>query len=921
METFEPRVLLSADLAINLTPDLHLDHKLPGEHLTVKIDVKNSGDTASSAPFRVEMVASLDDTLSDDDVVIGSKNFSNKLSPAQQKTLTLPVDLPKTLDTGNYTLIARVDTENKIPESNETNNTSNLGSLNVEWAFGAVEGHKGSSVLTVKAEDGAEATFKLTGGGRGSVSYENGQFNIDLTGTTSRSDLTVKITANSGPSSIGDINSGAGLRSIKLSNAALAGDININGSLTKLSLGNVSDSHIRISGVTGKLDVTASNIQNLNFESTLAIGKFTANQWLDTDAEADLLKAPALASLSINGDFQADLHLTSTDAGGFALRTANINGASTGAWNIQGKASTLNLGSTTDTWNAAFTGGISILKSDGDLSGNLSTPSILTLHVGRNLSEAEINVGANLGADGILGGVGANADSFITDKLKPLKQLRVIGNINDSTFRIGVNPNDDAYDGNDVFFGVNNPIQKIVIAGELTGASKLIALAFPLNVSIKGKNTLSKDVSEFLTSIPPSEVPIVLGLQAALLNVTGSASQAGLTKDATISGQIITNQQILSTFKVGFDATALAQYSDFTASVGSDGKFTLTPQQLGALFPSQKIPEGAHTLHLIATDQSGASKQSDVAFILDTTLSGSFGVSAADAVSGDTGKSNAARVTLQGITEARAMVKLGDQTAIADSNGTFILSNVALTLGNNNIVLNISDAAGNTSNVSRTIVRIEQQQVQSDVVLDWNNIALQAIQNDVTDPPLASRTLAILSLAQYDTLAAIQGTPAYLVQRSLTGSADTNAALATAAHRILSLTYPAQKSAFGSLLAADLAEITDGAAKDTGIALGLSIADAIWGLRSNDGFDGFSDYSGSTTVGQWRPTGPAFDVPDEPHWGEVTPFALTAANQYRPATPAALDTAAYAAAVNEVKLLGSATSSTRTADQTQQALF
>ena len=43
--------------------------------------------------------------------------------------------------------------------------------------------------------------------------------------------------------------------------------------------------------------------------------------------------------------------------------------------------------------------------------------------------------------------------------------------------------------------------------------------------------------------------------------------------------------------------------------------------------------------------------------------------------------------------------------------------------------------------------------------------------------------------------------------------------------------------------------------------------------------------------------------------------------QFRPGAPPALGSAEYAAAFNEVKSLGSATSTTRTADQTQIALF
>ena len=81
------------------------------------------------------------------------------------------------------------------------------------------------------------------------------------------------------------------------------------------------------------------------------------------------------------------------------------------------------------------------------------------------------------------------------------------------------------------------------------------------------------------------------------------------------------------------------------------------------------------------------------------------------------------------------------------------------------------------------------------------------------------------------------------------------------------------------------------------------------------------DYNGSNDVGKWRSTGPMYLVAEEPQWGDVTPFALTSPDQYRPAAPPSLDSAQYAADVNEIERLGSATSTTRTADQTQQAQF
>src|SRR5205814_3564848 len=58
-----------------------------------------------------------------------------------------------------------------------------------------------------------------------------------------------------------------------------------------------------------------------------------------------------------------------------------------------------------------------------------------------------------------------------------------------------------------------------------------------------------------------------------------------------------------------------------------------------------------------------------------------------------------------------------------------------------------------------------------------------------------------------------------------------------------------------------------------------------------------------------------------PQWGTVTPIPLSSPIQFRPAAPPALDSADYAAALNEVKAKGRATGSTRTADETQTALF
>jgi len=53
----------------------------------------------------------------------------------------------------------------------------------------------------------------------------------------------------------------------------------------------------------------------------------------------------------------------------------------------------------------------------------------------------------------------------------------------------------------------------------------------------------------------------------------------------------------------------------------------------------------------------------------------------------------------------------------------------------------------------------------------------------------------------------------------------------------------------------------------------------------------------------------------------MTPFALSSASQFRPPGPPPLNSARYAHALAEVQALGSATSTTRTSEQTQTAIF
>src|SRR5438876_6008647 len=93
-----------------------------------------------------------------------------------------------------------------------------------------------------------------------------------------------------------------------------------------------------------------------------------------------------------------------------------------------------------------------------------------------------------------------------------------------------------------------------------------------------------------------------------------------------------------------------------------------------------------------------------------------------------------------------------------------------------------------------------------DVVLRWNETALQAIRAERTPPPLAARNLAILHASIYDAVNAVQRTHrAYRVEAIVAPGTSTETAAAVAAHRVLISLYPKQIERFDTVLDESLA--------------------------------------------------------------------------------------------------------------------
>ncbi len=254
----------------------------------------------------------------------------------------------------------------------------------------------------------------------------------------------------------------------------------------------------------------------------------------------------------------------------------------------------------------------------------------------------------------------------------------------------------------------------------------------------------------------------------------------------------------------------------------------------------------------------------------------------------------------------------------------------------------VRDALGPHFSPGRQLRRNPRHQFHHglDPVHRWNGIAIDASGLDHTPvapgedrvfgeqlgPARASRAMAIVHIAIFDAVNAIVGGyHSYAGPYHAPGHSSMAAAIAQAAHDALAALFPSQKASFDDLLEEDLGHISNGQSKAKGIVLGQKAAAAILALRANDGSDHAEprlgiDFITSNGPGKWRQD-PISLAPIAlgAYWGDVKPFVMETADQFRAPPPPALDSAEYAIAYNEVKGIGGdglTTPTVRTADQT-----
>jgi YHS domain-containing protein/membrane-associated phospholipid phosphatase len=210
----------------------------------------------------------------------------------------------------------------------------------------------------------------------------------------------------------------------------------------------------------------------------------------------------------------------------------------------------------------------------------------------------------------------------------------------------------------------------------------------------------------------------------------------------------------------------------------------------------------------------------------------------------------------------------------------------------------------------------------ADEVTRWNQIATDASTTPNTDPLTETRIFAILHVAIHDAVNAVESRyEPYLPRTSPVPGASVEAAIAGAAHDTLVALLPESKVSYDAAMEETLRTVPDDSRKTAGLQVGRAAAAAILKARENDGANRTVQYTPGTKPGEYCPTPPDFTPAFKTNWGSVTPFVLTSSAQFRPPEPPVVNSPSALADIEEVKIIGGSKSVTRTAEQSEIALY
>jgi membrane-associated phospholipid phosphatase len=194
-------------------------------------------------------------------------------------------------------------------------------------------------------------------------------------------------------------------------------------------------------------------------------------------------------------------------------------------------------------------------------------------------------------------------------------------------------------------------------------------------------------------------------------------------------------------------------------------------------------------------------------------------------------------------------------------------------------------------------------------VIVWNELARQLVLEHRTDPPMASRYYALLSVAQHEAVEELAVRSRRAEDRSQRRT--WSRAIAVASSLVLMHAYPDRAEWIRNQLNASQVDET------IAERVGLDAAERVLERARADRSD--SEWTGTVPLGTglWFSSVAPPVPPLRPRWGEVRPWLMKKGDELRPEPPPAFGSPKFREALAEVRRI----SDTRTAEQLRIALY
>ncbi len=513
LEPLEGRQLLAADLSVSWdTPNLHIPGLLvPGDHfnptgganrLEAPIQITNNGPLGAAGTVRVDFYLSTDRSLDlGRDIPIGSfpaQPFSLSVytgNPNQLGAFSPDMTIPSDVAAGRYYLIVKITPGSAFGDTDAGNNIAVSTSLyTVVHQFGDIAGRTGVA-MTLRDTDGTNVTFAQTGGGFGDVASIGSGFGITLTNSNDFTQVHITASGGNGRYDLNSVTINGAVGVFSAPQGRLTGPLTTTTGFGAMTFGDVvGPQTITVPASSRNPSFTLGNVSELTIDSAVGINSINVLSWIDRDGTADHISAPWLDALTSAGNFYPSIYLSGGShpypSSGDTLGPVNIGGVvKAGAWSIDGSGGAVSVYATTAGWSASYSSGVTSFATVSSFRGVLTGGQYIgTITSGKDILAGKILAGAYLGADGLFGGSGPNADTF---RQGSISDIQVMRNVAGTLISAGLDPVDGVFNnGDDTFIGGSRSYIGRIIIGHIAGAQARF-LANSYSNSFDGRPSIS----------------------------------------------------------------------------------------------------------------------------------------------------------------------------------------------------------------------------------------------------------------------------------------------------------------------------------------------------------------------------------------------------------------------------------------------